>query len=290
MSRHGLLVLTLLAAHGCGREDAQPIAREEPTVASSPARDTEEAPSTEPQEEPSAEPRREEGPKTSPEPAGPHRASSPHPQDEPELRAAKVEAVKAEQVSAEPAWPGAKRFSSEGLVLSASVGGDGETETEVRFEVSNTSDRAVYLFTPLQRYDFKAQEWHPSPERFYTTLDDDDILRFSKRLADLPTEYSVLYVEVPYLTRLRPGERYTESHTLKAPLTLDTAYVGRSTDETGNFLLSRGVAVEIGFFREGDAPVKAVKSPGLYSVEYADGIAAQRLLTVEFAQLVRVYK
>jgi hypothetical protein len=263
MSRGGLLAFVLLCAQGCGSESVESIAHVSFAAPASSA----------------------PAPRAAKEPA----KETTVPSDTPAGPALRESGATRSRVLG-PALPGPKSPSSAALLVTASVSGDGESVVKLRFEVANVGDQAVYLFTPLVRYDFEQQRWGPAPDRLYSTLDDDDVLRFSKRLVEVPTETSVFQREIPYLTRLAPGEQHVEDHLLDTPLALNSAYSRGSVDEPGIFLLSRGVAMDIGYVPEGTASLVASRvQPGLFEIDYASGLEAQRLLSAEFPHLARVY-
>lgn len=166
---------------------------------------------------------------------------------------------------------------SDDVVLEYTVAAREGYSIDISYTVHNRSGSEIYLFTPLPRFD--GEDWEPAPQRVYTFREGGGVIHLSKRLWQVPEDVEVYMPEVPFLTRVAEGERFSEELVLPLPLSMDRPYldaeVGASAVE------ARAMIFSIGYL-PASPELELEESPdGMLQVGYGSAIERQVLLLGE---------
>jgi len=112
--------------------------------------------------------------------------------------------------------------------LDVTIEPDGDTRLSIHYKLSNNLDHDIYVFTPILTYDREKKKRLPDPGRVYVSWQanqDKGAIRLSKQLWPIPELLEVYAPEVPYLTRLLPGDSLQENLSIDLPLKIDYPYM-----------------------------------------------------------------
>lgn len=174
---------------------------------------------------------------------------------------------------------------SEEVVLETELAVEEGRTLALRYRVVNGLNRDIFLFTPL--VDFRGNDWRPIPARVYVSWAEKGRIELSKRLWAVPEEVDVYMPEVPFLTRVPAGERFSEELELPLPLLVNHPYRFPEDEDAdaGKHREARAAHFSIGYLVSGpDHPhPKPAPEAGqeFYRIDYGSGIEHQRILEGE---------
>jgi hypothetical protein len=130
----------------------------------------------------------------------------------------------------------------DGVTLQVAVERCDAEVLELRYRVTNGSDQAIYLTTPLTEVGDDGK-LVAAPEKVYTYVDDEGVLHITKRVWPVPEGVDVYVEEVPRLTRVEAGGWFEERVVLKVPVVVRYPYRVRDDKMTQPILANVGDAV-----------------------------------------------
>ncbi|HEX7315421.1 MAG TPA: hypothetical protein VF297_15975 [Pyrinomonadaceae bacterium] len=175
---------------------------------------------------------------------------------------------------------------SDQVELDYSLGYRGDKSLELTYAVVNHLKVDVYLFTPLS--EFRDQDWEPAPNRVYAHVDEGGVLQLSKMLWPVPEDVDVYMPEVPYLTRVAPGAKFSEVILIRVPVRTDLPYLfddDEDDDEPkkgGALTTVDAVVFSIGYVAPDKSPdelgLKKDATGKLFSIDYGPGVVNQKIV------------
>ena len=173
-----------------------------------------------------------------------------------------------------------------GPSLNVSIIPGDEAKLSLHYVLKNTLKHDIYVFTPILTYDRQKKKRLPDPGRVYVSwLDDQNkgTIRLSKQLWPIPELLEVYAPEVPYLTRLLPGDSLQEKLSIDLPLKIDYPYMSAfSKKKRGSVpvkMPAHSVVFAIGYVsgEPGELRLESTRR-GNFTIPYGIGITHQKLL------------
>ena len=147
----------------------------------------------------------------------------------------------------------------------------------LRWRVENRAQEALYLCTHLPQFQGGVQV--PSAEKVYLRAQG-ETLQVSKLMWRVPSGLSPLIREVPFLTRLAPGQSLSGELRLAATSRVSYPYRTNAERRATAPALVGAVQLSFGYFRADAQPKVSSSDPGYFTVTAA-AIDAQAFVTGE---------
>ncbi len=118
----------------------------------------------------------------------------------------------------------------------------------LRYKFYNKSDsRSAYLFNLLYEEVDETTGYMVDKNFFYVEFEDDKVL-MSKKLVPVPPLVFVEKLNIPCVTRVRPGESFEESLTIVSPLSLRNPYLQAGQGKRYVIFEKHKLFFELGYF------------------------------------------
>lgn len=170
--------------------------------------------------------------------------------------------------------------------LNVSISKQSETRLAVHFILENRLAQDIYVFSPILTYDREKKKRLPDPGRLYVswqTGQNKEAIRLSRQLWPIPDQLEVYAPEVPYLTRLLPGDSLQENLSIDLPLKIDYPYMSafnkKKHDSVPVTMTASSVVFAVGYVSGDPGELKLESTiEGNLTIPYGIGATHQKLV------------
>lgn len=121
-----------------------------------------------------------------------------------------------------------------------------DTLVAVRYEIENRADAPLFLFNILHG-NFRDGLYPIDPLGYYAEVRDHRLV-LSRKMASPPEDRDVEIQNVPFVTRVAPGERFGETIQVAAPVRLRSAYDNPARQRAPVRESQMAAILELGYF------------------------------------------